>query len=207
MSCPLELSGVAGMITVGGALRRCAAQGGLVASVEERLEEARRLDLSGTEGRLRLGEIVEALRRQLPAATDLHDRLAIDLEVDPDTITEAWFVASAFPPATRRSALPWTTYLSLRFHPERRAGRPRRIGGLGSNPDPAGAVGSLHGPPPQPAGPVRIGWAGRPTGTAVQQRIPGPWPSPVAGRGGPMSPRSGSVPQLVLAPDRVDKRG
>ena len=34
-------------------------------------------------------------------------------------ITEAWFVASAFPPATRRSGLPWTTYLSLRFHPER----------------------------------------------------------------------------------------
>jgi hypothetical protein len=97
MSCPLELSGVAGMITMGGALCMCAAQGGLVASVEELLEEARRLDLSGTEGRFRLGEIVEALRRQLPAAADLHDRLAIDLEVDRDTITEAWFVASAFP--------------------------------------------------------------------------------------------------------------
>ena len=69
-----------------------------MASVEELLEEARRLDLSGTEGRFRLGEIVEALRRQLPAAADLHDRLAIDLEVDRDTITEAWFVASAFPP-------------------------------------------------------------------------------------------------------------
>src|SRR5215211_6141280 len=94
MSYPLELSGVAGMITVGGALSMCAAQGGLVASVE-------------------------ALRRQLPAATDLHDRLAVDLEVDRDTITEAWFVASAFPPATRRSGLPWTTYLILRFHPER----------------------------------------------------------------------------------------
>jgi hypothetical protein len=119
MSYPLELSGVAGMITVGGALNRCAAQGGLVASVEELLEKARRLDLSSTEGRFRLGEIVEALRRQLPAAADLHDRLAIDLEVDRDTITEAWFVASAFPPATRRSGLPWTTYLSLRFHPER----------------------------------------------------------------------------------------
>ena len=119
MSCPLELSGVAGMITMGGALCMCAAQGGLVASVEELLEEARRLDLSGTEGRFRLGELVEALRRQLPATADLHDRLAIDLEVDRDTITEAWFVASAFPPATRRSGLPWTTYLILRFHPER----------------------------------------------------------------------------------------
>ena len=42
-----------------------------------------------------------------------------DLGVDRDTITEAWFVASAFPPATRRSGLPWTTYLILRFHPER----------------------------------------------------------------------------------------
>jgi hypothetical protein len=118
MFCPLELSGVAGMITVGGALSMCAGQGGLVASVEELLEEARRLDLSSTKSRFRLGEIVEALRRQLPAA-DLHDRLAIDLEVDRDTITEAWFVASAFPPATRRSDLPWTTYLILRFHPER----------------------------------------------------------------------------------------
>ena len=106
------------MITVGGALCMCAAQGGLVASVEERLEEARRLELSGTEGRFRLGDIIEALRRQLPATADLHDRLAIDLEVDRDTITEAWFVASAFPPATRRPGLPWTTYLILRFHPE-----------------------------------------------------------------------------------------
>jgi hypothetical protein len=96
----------------------CAAPGGLVGSVEELFEEARRLDLSGTEGRFRLGEIVEALRRQLPATADLHDRLAIDLEVDRETITEAWFVAAAFPPATRRSGLPWTTYLILRFHPE-----------------------------------------------------------------------------------------
>jgi hypothetical protein len=178
MSYPLELSGVAGMITVGGALNRCAAQGGLVASVEELLEKARRLDLSSTEGRFRLGEIVEALRRQLPAAADLHDRLAIDLEVDRDTITEAWFVASAFPPATRHPPVrPAVDHLPDPTVPSRapRAGRPRRIGGLGSDPDPAGAVGSLYRPPPQPAGPVRIGWAGRPTGTAVQQRIPGPW--------------------------------
>jgi hypothetical protein len=90
-----------------------------VAPFEELLEEARRLDPSGTEGRFRLGDLVEALRRQLPAAADLFDRLAIDLEVDRDTITEAWFVASAFPPATRRSGLPWTTYLILRFHPDR----------------------------------------------------------------------------------------
>jgi hypothetical protein len=89
-----------------------------VASIQELLKEARRLDLSTTEGRFRLGDLAEALRRELPAA-DLHDRLAVDLEVDRDTITEAWFVASAFPPATRRSGLPWTTYLILRFHPER----------------------------------------------------------------------------------------
>ena len=89
-----------------------------MASIQKLLKEARRLDLSTTEGRFRLGDLAEALRRELPAA-DLHDRLAVDLEVDRDTITEAWFVASAFPPATRRSGLPWTTYLILRFHPER----------------------------------------------------------------------------------------
>jgi hypothetical protein len=107
------------MITVSDALSMCTAQGGLVASVEEFVEEARRLDLLTTEGRFRLGDLAEALRRQLPAAPDLFDRLAIDLEVDRDTITKAWFVAAAFPPATRRSGLPWTTYLILRFHPER----------------------------------------------------------------------------------------
>jgi hypothetical protein len=90
-----------------------------VATVEELLWEARRLDLSSIEGRFRLGEIAEAQRRELPAADDLHDRLALDLEVDRDTITEAWFVAAAFPPATRRPGLPWNCYLLLRFHPER----------------------------------------------------------------------------------------
>ena len=90
-----------------------------MASVEELLEEVRRLNLSSVEGRFRLGNLAEALRRELPATADLHDRLAIDLEVDRDTITEAWFVASAFPPTTRRPGLPWTTYLILRFHPER----------------------------------------------------------------------------------------
>ena len=88
-------------------------------SVKEDLEEGRRLDLASTEGRFRLGDITEALSRELPAVADVLDRLAIDMEVDRDTITEAWFVASAFPPATRRSGLPWTTYLILRFHPER----------------------------------------------------------------------------------------
>jgi hypothetical protein len=90
-----------------------------VASVEELCEEARRLDLSSTEGRFRLGDLAEGLRRQLPAAADLHDRLAFDLEVDRDTVTEAWFVAGAFPAPTRRPGLPWATYLLLRFHPER----------------------------------------------------------------------------------------
>jgi hypothetical protein len=89
-----------------------------VATVEQLLQEARRLDLASTEGRFRLGDLAEALRRALPAVADLLERLAIDLEVDRDTVTEAWFVAAAFPPASRRPGLPWATYL-LRFHPER----------------------------------------------------------------------------------------
>jgi hypothetical protein len=28
-------------------------------------------------------------------------------------------VAAAFPPATRRRGVPWSTFLTLRFHPER----------------------------------------------------------------------------------------
>jgi hypothetical protein len=91
----------------------------LVASVEELLQEARRLDLSSTGGRFRLGELTEALHLALPAVADLHERLALDLEVDRDIITEAWFVASAFPPATRHPILPWNTYATLRFHPAR----------------------------------------------------------------------------------------
>jgi len=91
----------------------------LMAPVEDLLEEARLLDLSSAGSRFRLGELIEALRLALPAVVDLHERLALDLELDQDTITEAWFVASAFPPATRRPGLPWTTYVILRFHPAR----------------------------------------------------------------------------------------
>jgi hypothetical protein len=69
----------------------------LMAPPEELLEEARRLDLSSAGGRFRLGELTEVLRFALPAVADLHERLALDLEVDRDTITEAWSVASAFP--------------------------------------------------------------------------------------------------------------
>jgi hypothetical protein len=90
-----------------------------VASVQELLKEARRLDVSSTEGRFRLGDLAEALHHELPKVVDLADRLAIDLEVDRDTIVEAWFVAGAFPPETRRPSLSWTTYVSLRFHPAR----------------------------------------------------------------------------------------
>jgi hypothetical protein len=68
-----------------------------MAPPEELLEEARRLDLSSAGGRFRLGELTEVLRFALPAVADLHERLALDLEVDRDTITEAWSVASAFP--------------------------------------------------------------------------------------------------------------
>lgn len=83
------------------------APGGISAGVAQggaptRLVEHRR--------RFRLGDLAEALHHELPAVADLADRLAIDLEVDRDTITQAWFVASAFPPATRRPSLPWATY-------------------------------------------------------------------------------------------------
>lgn len=87
--------------------------------VQDLLKEARRLDLSSTEGRLRLGDLAEALHHELPEVVDLTDRLALDLEVDRDTITQTWFVASAFPPATRRHGLPWAFYVILRLHPTR----------------------------------------------------------------------------------------
>ena len=82
------------------------------------LEEARGLDLTRVEDRFRLGELAEAMHREFPA-DDLFVRLGIDLEVDPDEVTEAWFVATAFPPATRRPGLPLEVYFILRFHPER----------------------------------------------------------------------------------------
>jgi hypothetical protein len=88
-------------------------------SVQELLREARQLDLSSTQGRCRLGDLAEALHHELPEVADLADRLAVDLKVDRDVITQAWFVASAFPPPTRRPGLPWATYVSLRFHPAR----------------------------------------------------------------------------------------
>jgi hypothetical protein len=91
----------------------------LMPSVEELLQEARRLDLSHAEGRFRLGDLAEELCRALPAVADVLDRLAIDLEVDRDALTEAWWVAAAFPPATRCPGLPWASYLLLRFHPQR----------------------------------------------------------------------------------------
>ena len=90
-----------------------------MASVAGLLRQTRRLDLSSVEGRFRLGELTEALRRQLPAVTDLHERLALDLELDPDTLIETWFVVSAFPPPTRCPGLSWSAYVSLRFHPQR----------------------------------------------------------------------------------------
>jgi hypothetical protein len=90
-----------------------------VASVQELLKEAHRLDVSSTEGRFRLGDLAEALHHELPEVVDLANRLAIELEFDRDTITQSWFVAGAFPPATRRPGLSWTIYVSLRFHPAR----------------------------------------------------------------------------------------
>jgi hypothetical protein len=87
-------------------------------SFETCLQEARGLDLTRTDDRFRLGDLAEAMRREHPAA-DLFERLAIDLEVDPAEITDAWYVATAFPPATRRPGLPWEIYFILRYHPER----------------------------------------------------------------------------------------
>ena len=85
---------------------------------ETLLQEARGLDLARVDDRFRLGELAEAMRRDHPAG-DLFKRLAIDLAVDPGQLTEAWYVAGAFPPATRRPGLPWEIYLILRYHPER----------------------------------------------------------------------------------------
>lgn len=85
---------------------------------ETLLEEARALDLARIDGRFRLGELAEAMRCEHPA-TDLFERLAIDLQVDPGEITDAWYVATVFPAATRRPGLPWEVYFILRYHPER----------------------------------------------------------------------------------------
>jgi hypothetical protein len=89
-----------------------------VTAFETLLQEARGLDLARTDDRFRLGELAEAMRRDHPAG-DLFERLAIDLETDPGEVTEAWYVATAFPPATRRPGLPWQIYLILRYHPDR----------------------------------------------------------------------------------------
>ena len=90
----------------------------MTTDLETLLEEARVLDLARTDDRFRLGELAEAMRREHPAA-DLFERLAVDLQVDPAEITDAWYVATVFPPATRRPGLPWEVYFILRFHPER----------------------------------------------------------------------------------------
>jgi hypothetical protein len=103
-----------------------------VASVEEHLEEARRLDLASTQGRFRLGDLTEALSRELPAVADLLGRLAIDLELDRDTITESWFVATAFPARHPPSRPRLGQLRGLAVSPcSPRAGRPRRIRGWG----------------------------------------------------------------------------
>jgi hypothetical protein len=90
----------------------------VITNFETLLEEARGLDLTRIDDRFRLGELAEAMHRELPAG-DLFQQLARDLEVDPDEVTEAWYVAGAFPAATRRPGPPWATYVMLRFHPER----------------------------------------------------------------------------------------
>ena len=88
-------------------------------AVEQLLDEARRLDLASTEGRFRLSDLTEAIRHEFGNIVDLHDRLTTDLQINRDTITETWFVASALPPVTRRPGQPWVVYMILRFHPDR----------------------------------------------------------------------------------------
>jgi hypothetical protein len=75
-----------------------------VASVQELLRGPARATLSNTESRFRLGDLVEALDRELPAVADLAVRRAIDLEVDQDIITPGLLIASAFPPAPAQGA-------------------------------------------------------------------------------------------------------
>jgi hypothetical protein len=89
-----------------------------VPSLEALIQEARTLDLSSIDGRFRLGDLAEVMRREY-AAGDLFERLGIDLEVDPREITDAWYVATAFPPHTRYPGLPWKVYFILRYHSER----------------------------------------------------------------------------------------
>jgi hypothetical protein len=91
----------------------------MMAELEDLIREARQVDLETTEGRFRLGDLADELDRALPGAPDLLGRLAIDLKVDRDVVADAWHVATAFPPDTRRPGLPWTLYAILRFHPDR----------------------------------------------------------------------------------------
>jgi hypothetical protein len=86
-------------------------------NLDDLIGQARQLDLATAEGCLRLGEIAdELLGTGLP---DIFDRLAIDLDVDPELVSDAWHVASAYPPATRRPGISWSIYDSLRRHPDR----------------------------------------------------------------------------------------
>jgi hypothetical protein len=61
-----------------------------VTPVHDLLKEARRLDLSSTEGRLRLGDLAEALHHELPEVVDLTDRLALDLSRFPRWSDAPW---------------------------------------------------------------------------------------------------------------------
>jgi hypothetical protein len=93
-----------------------------------------------------LGDLAEALHHELPAVADLADGLAIDLEIDRDVITQAWFVASVFPLTTRHPGLPWATYVSLRFHPARHELETKPPAKAGTRI--ASARNSPHGSPP-----------------------------------------------------------
>jgi hypothetical protein len=86
---------------------------------EEFLREATQLDLTTVDGLFRLGELADESWDALPDSTDQLELYAERLGVTRDLALDAWAVASAFPPATRRGGIPWTFYWSLHMHPDR----------------------------------------------------------------------------------------
>jgi hypothetical protein len=85
--------------------------------LDDQVRRARALDLSSVEGCFGLGDLIAELREDgLP---DPAGRLAADLDADRQRVVDAWYVAGAFPSATRRPGLPWELYVALRFHPHR----------------------------------------------------------------------------------------
>ena len=81
--------------------------------------QARQLALATIDGRLRLGDLADQMRRAGTRHPDVLGGLARDLEVDRDLVVDAWVVATQFPPATRRPGIPWSIYRVIQWHPDR----------------------------------------------------------------------------------------